>query len=171
MKSPGYITYEMATQKAISGLHLRCMNAAQFWQSFQRFSLWSFEALSVPRVLVALAICSVSLISAFLWQRPFRREVWRGSYWLVFTQLLFVPATVTVGVLFPAGGLMPKPIPNAVGRWWLDALWCLSLAVGCFWVYRMKRVRWFAASLVALQELLVVCASFIAGMSVSGDWL
>jgi len=97
--------------------------------------------------------------------------MWRGSYWLVFTQLLFVPATITVGVLFPAGGVMPRLIPNVTGRWCLQALWYLSLAMGCFWVYRMRGVRWIAASLVALQEILILCAGFIVGMSVSGDWL
>ncbi len=147
------------------------MNAAQFWQSFQRLSLWSFEALLLPRPLIALAICSSSLALAFALQLPFRREVWRPSHWLVFTQLLFFPATITVGVLFPAGGIMPKPVPNVAGRWCLDALWYLSLVMGCVWVYRMKGLRWFAGSLVALQEILVFCAGFMAGMSVSGDWL
>jgi hypothetical protein len=147
------------------------MNAAQFWESFQRFSLWSLGALSLPPLLIALSICIVSLIAAFFWQRPFRGKSWHGSYWLVFTQLLFFPATIVVGLLFPANGVMPKPVPSAVGRWWLDALWYLSLAVGCFWVYRMKGLRWFAASLVALQEILLVGAYFVAGMSVTGDWL
>ena len=120
---------------------------------------------------MALAICSVILAVAFACQLPVRKESWRGSYWLVFTQMLFFPATIVVGVLFPAGGVMPKPVPNETGRWCLQALWYLSLGMGCFWVYRMKGVRWVAASLVGLQEILVLCASFIAGMSVSGDWL
>jgi hypothetical protein len=147
------------------------MGAAQFWQSFQQLSLWSFEALLLPPILLAMTICTLSLALAFGRQLPFRREVWRASYWLVFTQLLFFPAMITVGVLLPAGGVMPKPVPNMIGRWCLEALSYLSLALGCLWVYRMKRLRWFAVSLIAVQEILILCAGFMAGMSVSGDWL
>jgi hypothetical protein len=147
------------------------MGASQFFQSFQRLSLWSFEALLTPPMVVAMTICGVSLALAFGWQLPFRRKVWRASYWLVFTQLLFFPAIIAVGVLLPAGGVMPNPVPNVVGRWCLDGLSYLSLALGCLWVYRMKKLRWFAISLVAVREILILCAGFMAGMSVSGDWL
>jgi len=133
------------------------MDAAQFWQSFLRLSLWSLGALLLPRMLLAMTVCSVSLALAFGRQLAFREEVWRASYWLVFTQLLFFPAIITVGVLLPAGGVMPTPAPNMAGRWCLEALWYLSLALGCLWVYRMKRLRWFAISLVAVQDTYSLC--------------
>jgi len=76
-----------------------------------------------------------------------------------------------VGVLFPAHSSWPHPQPNAVGIRWLDVLFYLSVTTGCLWVYKMNGVRWFAASLVAALELIISCAGFIAGMSVSGDWL
>ena len=142
-----------------------------FWQTFERLSLWSLDALLLPRPLGALVICSTIFVVAFAWQIPVEKGIWRRSYWLVFTQLLFFPATIMVGVLFHAGGAMPKPVPNVTGRWFLQALWYLSLGMACFWVYQMKRVRWVAASLVALQEILILCAGFISGMSISGDWL
>ena len=41
----------------------------------------------------------------------------------------------------------------------------------CLWIYRLKGLRWLAASLLLLQGALVIGASFIAGMSVTGDWL
>jgi hypothetical protein len=154
-----------------SKLNSSSIGASQFFQSFQRLSGWSFGALLLPPMLLAMTICSLSLALAFAWQLPFRREVWRASYWLAFTQFLFFPAIITVGVLLPAGGIMPKPVPNMIGRWCLEALWYLSLALGCLWVYRMKKLRWFAISLVAVQEILILCAGFMAGMSVSGDWL
>jgi hypothetical protein len=43
--------------------------------------------------------------------------------------------------------------------------------MGAFWVYKMKGLRWFAVSLVGLLEVIILSASFVAGMSVSGDWL
>jgi VanZ family protein len=134
-----------------------------FWQTFERLSQWSFDALLLPRPLGALVIFSTVFVVAFAWQLPVGKGTWRGSYWMVFTQLLFFPATVTVGVLFPAGGAMPNPVPNVTGRWCLRALSYLSLGMACFWVYQMMRVRWVAASLVALQEILILCAGFIIG--------
>ena len=35
----------------------------------------------------------------------------------------------------------------------------------------MKGFRWFAASLMALVEVITFAAIFVAGMSISGDWL
>ena len=78
---------------------------------------------------------------------------------------------IVVGVLFPALGTQPYLKANVAGRFWLDGLFYLSLATACFWVYRMKGLRWLAASLVAMQELVIFCASFVAGMRVRGDWL
>jgi hypothetical protein len=142
-----------------------------FWQAFTRLSIWSFQALFVPPALIALAISSASLAVTFAWQLPIQKGTWRCSYWLVFTQLLFFPAIICVGVLLPAGGVMPRPIPNIAGHRWLEVLWYLSLGMSCFWVCWMKGVRWIGASLVALQQILILAAGFIAGMSVSGDWL
>jgi hypothetical protein len=47
----------------------------------------------------------------------------------------------------------------------------LSILLGGFWVYRMKGTRWFAFSLVAVLEVILLGAFFVAGMAVSGDWL
>jgi hypothetical protein len=35
----------------------------------------------------------------------------------------------------------------------------------------MKGFRWYATSLMALMELPIIGALFVAGMSVTGDWL
>jgi hypothetical protein len=43
--------------------------------------------------------------------------------------------------------------------------------MGAFWIYKMKGLRWFAASLVVLLQVILTGAGFIAGMSVSGEWL
>jgi len=46
-----------------------------------------------------------------------------------------------------------------------------SLASCGFWIWRMKGFRWYATSLMALAELVTWGALFVAGMSITGDWL
>jgi hypothetical protein len=85
--------------------------------------------------------------------------------------LLYFPVTVAIGVWFPASGAGPHRELNVIGQRALDATFYLSLMTACFWVYRLKGLRWFAASAIACQQLLILGAGFIAGMSVTGDWL
>ena len=147
------------------------MNTAHFFANFQRLFVWSIEAFALPPLMLAAGASAVSLIAAFVRQQPFRTGLWRRSYWLIFTQLIFFPAIVAVGVLFPAVSGWPQPKGNQTGNRLLDALFLLSLATGGLWLYRMKRLRWLAASLLALQEVVLFGAGFIAGMNVSGEWL
>jgi hypothetical protein len=109
---------------------------------------------------------------AFVRQQPFKRQLWRTSHWLIFTQLLFFPAVVAVGVLFPAvSSVRPDLKENIMGHRLLDGLFYLSLSTSAFWVWRMRGLRWLAASLLLLQQVILTGAGFVAGMSVSGDWL
>lgn len=78
---------------------------------------------------------------------------------------------VAIGVLFPVAGSWPHSQENATGKRLLDSLFYLSLATGAFWFWRMKGLRWLSASLLLLQQVILVGAGFVAGMSVSGDWL
>jgi hypothetical protein len=147
------------------------MNTAHFSQDFQRLLLWSLEFFTLPPVSLLTGGCIVSVVLAVVRQQPFRKGKWRSSYWLIFTQMLFVPAIVAVGVLFPAVSGPPYAKQNLMGNRLLDALFYLSLATSAFWLWRMKGLRWLSASLLLLQQLVLVGAGFIAGMSVSGDWL
>jgi hypothetical protein len=147
------------------------MNPAHFSEGFQALFHTSLRVLTIPPVMLLEAICVVSVVSAFVRQQPFRSGKWRSSYWLIFTQLLFFPAIVAVGVLFPAVSLRPYPKENPTGHWLLDGLFYLSLATSAFWLYRMKGLRWLSLSLLALQQVILFGAGFIVGMSVSGDWL
>jgi len=143
----------------------------QFWARFWTLSSWSLEALIIPPIFILLIVFGSGLIIAILKQKPTQTQTWRNHYWLVLTQLFFFPAILSVGVLFPASGPGPYVKPNSVGSLLLDILFYSSLAVGAFWIWRMKNLRWLAASIVLLQELFVYCALFIAVMSVSGQWL
>ena len=147
------------------------MSSAYFWQDFHRLLLWSLECFTLLPVLLMSVACVLSVVFAFIRQQPFRSGLWRSSHWLVFTQLLFFPALITVGVLFPAVNSWHNPKENAMGRRLLDGLLYLSLATGGFWLWRMRGLRWLSASLLLLQEVVLLTAGFIAGMSVSGDWL
>src|SRR5581483_5215920 len=148
------------------------MNTAHFPENFQRLFLWSLEFLGVPQVFLIAIICLTGVVVAVLRQQPFQRQLWQASYWLIFTQMLFFPAMVAIGVLFPAvNTVRPHLEGNVVGSRLLDALFYLSLVMGAFWVWRMRGLRWLAASLVVLQEVLLIGAGLVAGMSVSGDWL
>jgi hypothetical protein len=117
------------------------------------------------------AACIVGIVVAFTRQQPFRTRLWRPWYWLIFTQLLFFPATVAVGVLFPAVSGWPHPKENVIGHRLLDGLFYFSLVTSAFWLWRMRGLRWLSASLLILQQLILVGAGFVAGMSVSGEWL
>jgi len=94
-----------------------------------------------------------SLVLSVVQQRPLKSPNWRSYYWLALTQLLFFPAIVSVSVLGPI---------NRVG-----ILLCVALALGAFWIYRMKGLRWFASSLIAVQYVFLLGAFFIAVTSIA----
>jgi hypothetical protein len=60
--------------------------------------------------------------------------------------------------LFPAASVRPYPKENLTRRWLLDALFYLSLIAAAVWVYRMKGLRWLSASLLVLQQALLLGA-------------
>ena len=147
------------------------MQFAEFIRVFLVYSQWSLEALLLPPTLIATIVLTGSLVAAFPSQKPSHDGLWRHHYWVVFSQLIFFPVVIVIGVLFRVVDPGPPYHANVMGERLLDLCFLLSLATGCFWIYRMKRLRWLAASLVLLQEIPLLCAAFIAGMSVSGDWI
>jgi hypothetical protein len=145
----------------------------QFMSTFVRFSQWALEAVLIPPVLAVLVLTLLSLTLATMKQRPFKKELWKPRYWLVLAHFLFFPAVIAVGVIWANPVTNPLVPHHAVetGRRCLDLLWYASLASCAWWVWQMRGLRWFAASLVLLAEVLVFNALFISGMSVAGDWL
>ncbi len=138
-----------------------------------RYSEWALEFMLVPPVCFAFVLATISLVWAGLKQRPFQTHLWKSHHWLAFTHLLFFAAAIVVGVLWAN----PVTNPNISHRadrsatLWLDAVMYGSLASCVFWTWRMKGFRWYAASLMTLAELITWGALFVAGMSISGDWL
>ena len=83
--------------------------------------------------------------------------------------MLFYPIIIGVGTIFDVKTHGIQSIQN--GERLLNTLILLSCLLGCFWIYRSKGIRWLVASLVLLQEILLLGAIFVAGMAVTGDWL
>jgi hypothetical protein len=80
---------------------------------------------------------------------------------------------IVVGVL-GANPVTNPTIPHSADKTakvYLDAVTYGSLASCEFWIWRMKGFRWYATSLMALVELITWGALFVAGMSITGDWL
>jgi hypothetical protein len=149
------------------------MIPSHFAERFWTYSLWSLESVvAIPPFEVIFLSAAVSVALAFWKQRPFDNPLWKRSHWLVLTQLLFFPIVICIGALYPADSpsylrSTPRSIANDV----CDFLGWLSLALAAFWVYRMKGLRWFAASVVTVLEMILVGAFFVAGMAITGDWL
>lgn len=134
-----------------------------------RLTSWALDVpFSRPFSFVFL-LGAISFIAAALVQRPFRRHLVKGHHWLVLTQCLFFPAAIAVGVFW--SNPLADPAIAHHGNLWLDVVTYGSLASCAFWVWRMKGFRWYAASLMTMAEVITWGAIFIAGMSVTGDWL
>jgi len=144
-----------------------------FMERFWTYSFWSLQFLFVmPIVLIIFLAANVSLLLAYRKQRPFQSPLWKRSNWLVLTQLLFYPIVICIGILYPADGpSYLRSVPNSVANRVCDFLFWSSLALAAFWIYRLKRFRWFAVSLIIVLEMILVGAFFVAEMAITGDWL
>ena len=142
-----------------------------FWLELWKFTSWALEFLFVrPFGYVSLAI-GINLLSSVMLQRPFRNPIWKRTSLVILVQLLLFLAILAVAVI---GEVSSNPtLPRVSNHWGLvaDILDLCSVAVGAFWIWKMKGVRWFATSVLLLQMWLLLGANFIAGMALSGDWI
>lgn len=142
-------------------------------QTALQFSRWALEFLLVPPLLTVFIVAAISFVWAGQKQNPFRKRLWKPRHWLVLTHLLFFPAAIALAIVCASPVTNPT-IPHSATRtasFLQDCLLYGSLASCGFWVWRMKGFRWFASSMIVLAELPVISALFVAGMSISGDWL
>jgi hypothetical protein len=141
-------------------------------RAFETFSIWSLNTMLLPPFAAILVLATTSLILAARKQRPFRSETARTFRWASLTHLLFFPAILVAAIYMPADGSKGRPFtPNQSGEAAVRMLMYASLASCAFWIWRMKGIRWFAASLMTLMEVPVFGALLIAGMAVTGDWI
>lgn len=138
-----------------------------------RFSEWALEFMIVPPACIAFLLAATSFVWAGMKQQPFKTQRWKPYYWLVVTHLLFFGTAIAVGVLW-ANPITDPAIPHPAApsaKLYLDALTYASLVSCGFWVWRMRGLRWYATSLMAMAELITWSALIVAGMSITGDWL
>lgn len=148
------------------------MHTTHFWGYFFWLLKMSGEIVWLPIIGLPILLTALGFVVVAAWKRPVGSASWKKSYWLVLTQFLFIPAVVAVGVLY---GWDNDPIPrlkvDQIGNWTNDTLFFLSLALGLFWIYRMKGLRLFAFFVVALQQAMLFAAGAVASMSINGSWL
>lgn len=138
-----------------------------------RFSEWALEFLTLPPACFAFVMAAISFVWAGQKQRPFQMHLWKSHHWFALTHMLFFAAAIVVGVML-ANTEPSADIPHSAyrsGELMLDVVTYGSLVSCVFWIWRMKGFRWYATSMMVLAELITIGAVFIAGMSVSGDWL
>jgi hypothetical protein len=137
------------------------------------FSEWALEFMAVPPVCFAFLVAAVSLLWAANKQRPFQTRLWKRHHWLAFAHLLFFAVAIVIGVLGQSTHpyLIPPYPADRTAKLCLEAVKYGSLASCAFWIWRMKGFRWYAASLMALGELVTLGALFVAAMSITGDWI
>lgn len=139
-----------------------------------RYALWTVESMMLPPLCILLPLAVVSLVWAWRVQQPKRRQLWKPVHWLVLTHLFFFAAIILIGAVYPADRTAYSGSAAAIhhgANATIELLFYGSLVSCGFWIWRMKGFRWFGASLMAVIECPIIGASFIAGMSVTGDWL
>jgi predicted membrane-bound mannosyltransferase len=152
----------------------RAVNQMGHLYTSLRFSQWALEAVvMLPPLAFTFTLVGISFVWAGIKQRPFKAGLWKPHHWLAFSHLLFFVAAIAVAVFY-ANPVTNPTIPhpsNPSGAHCLDAITYGSLASCGFWIWRMKGFRWYAASLMAMVEVITYSALIIAGMAVTGDWL
>jgi hypothetical protein len=95
--------------------------------------------------------------------------MWRNQYWLSLTQFLFFFAFVWVSAVAPYDYHHAKQ--NPVAHWAIPILCFAAPAMAVFWIYRMRGLRWFAASLMGVQLGIALGGLGIAVLTTSGVFI
>jgi len=143
------------------------------WHGF--WSLWRQSLIGLyawPPALWVTLVLAVNLVAALAVRWPFQNERWQQEYWLAFASLVFIPATIAIGDIgWIDSTIKPRPSPSAMLLWINNGMLIACILLGIFWVYRMKRLRWFALALMMAQVWLLVWASLAAGVALTGNWV
>ncbi len=136
-----------------------------FWLAAQAMSAL-FYFWPITLALVAGFIITFAVRSPFF-----------GSGSKFYRHHLFVllPLVVTLLILI-FGAVMehPSTSQNQAPSWpsyVVDALVIVQLFISIWVVWFMKGYRWFSVFTVALEQWFAIACAFVAGMSVTGDWL
>jgi hypothetical protein len=133
----------------------------------------ALEMALVPPLGLTFLLALITFLRTGWKKRLFLNQHWERYHWYVMTHVLFFFAAIATGVLgaVPLAGPLVSRHTEPAGTFCLNAVLGASFASCAFWIWRMKGFRWFAASLMTIMEVPVLGAVFMAGMSVTGDWL
>ena len=140
------------------------------WDALSWYFQESLGFLFIPETVWISVALVVHMLAALLVTAPFSARRWKPAYWRLLYNFLFFPAMFAIGVAF---GNTTGQVRQVHG--FLLFAFYISffgpLALGSFWIYKLRGVRWFALSIVLLQQWLLVGAAFLTGMALTGDWL
>jgi hypothetical protein len=137
------------------------------------FSEWALEFLFVPPICFLFGVAAISWVWAAQKQQPFRRGLWKRYHWLMLSHAVFFLAAIALGVIWANPNTNPT-VPHSVNQMAsrsLDLVLYGSIISCLFWIWKAQGFRWYASSFLALAELPIWGAVFVAGMSISGRWL
>ncbi len=133
-----------------------------FWLAQQAFGgLLYFWQITLVLVILAGIASSYNF--------PFTPSRFCKKHLLVFSPFLSSVLILLVGVFMAHRG-SPQNAPKLPGTL-LSIFFLLQFPVGAAVIYRLKDYRWFAASIFLLALWVCMMCSFMAGMSVSNDWI
>jgi hypothetical protein len=146
------------------------MNSTQIWQYFQLLFIPLSWVLQIPFFGCGCLFVIIIAGTLFWRQKPYRKGLWKQSYWLVFTQLLFYPAIMATGWLFELEP--PSYLPNSkmqtTGFRIIDSLLFISLALSIFWIWKIKGFRWYISFFLAALQFILCSAWLFAMFSMTG---
>jgi hypothetical protein len=114
---------------------------------------------------ILISICATAVVS---FRRSSAPPHPKSFYLLPLVLLVAFPLTIAIGEYFAA---ISPATPNKTGSLLLNGLELVALLFGVYCVYRAKGLRTFTAALVVAELWIIFAAGFVAGMSVTGDWL
>jgi hypothetical protein len=148
------------------------VHTTNFWPCFLWLLKMCVEIVWLPIIGWPILLSALGFVIVTTWKRPIGSASWNKSYWLVLSQFLFIPAVAAVGALYGwDNGPIPRLKVDQIGNWATETLFFVSLALGLFWIYRMKGLRLFAFFVVTLQQAMLFAACAVASMSINGSWL
>ncbi|HEX7860755.1 MAG TPA: hypothetical protein VF773_10540 [Verrucomicrobiae bacterium] len=132
-----------------------------FWLAEQAFSV-------LTHYWGVTAILTVGFLAMVVIKVAKRDNDWRARQLIV-----FVPLAIAFSKLL-WGALMRSPGTGSRPDWTFQVILILLAAqfLASVWViWKMKGFRWIALFAVALQFWFGLGSAFVAGMSITGDWL
>ena len=135
-----------------------------FWMAQQAWFAMSFHR-QINITSALFAAVAVTVVFNF----PFRRSRFQRRHMLV-----FAPLIVTLLILVWGSIMCHDDYQTSAPAWpyhILNALLVVQMLTGIGSVWAMKGYRWFALAVVSLEGWFGYWCTFIAAMSVTGDWL